>query len=83
MSFPNKNQSVQCDVRSCKHHTNDGMCAIPAPVTKANAPAITPGKGCGNAERRGAFLSAFLRQSTVMPVSFFHALRMAFWFCTP
>ena len=21
MSFPNKNQSVQCDVRSCKHHT--------------------------------------------------------------
>ena len=28
MSFPNKNQSVQCDVRSCKHHTNDGMCVI-------------------------------------------------------
>ena len=23
MSFPNKNQSVQCDVRSCKHHTNE------------------------------------------------------------
>lgn len=57
MSFPNKNQSVQCDVRSCKHHTNDGMCELDvikvaprgnchtAPVTKANAPAITPGKG--------------------------------------
>ena len=28
MSFPNKNQSVQCDVRSCKHHTNDGMCEL-------------------------------------------------------
>lgn len=28
MSFPNKNQCVQCDVSSCKHHTKDGMCEL-------------------------------------------------------
>ena len=28
MSFPNKNQSIHCDVNSCRHHTNDGMCEL-------------------------------------------------------
>ena len=27
MAFP-KNQSIQCDVVSCKHHSKDGMCQL-------------------------------------------------------
>lgn len=28
MSFPVKNQSIQCDVASCKHHSKDNMCQL-------------------------------------------------------
>ena len=27
MAFP-KNQSIQCDVVSCQHHSKDGMCQL-------------------------------------------------------
>ncbi|MEF9880846.1 MAG: DUF1540 domain-containing protein, partial [Clostridia bacterium] len=28
MSFPANNQSIRCDVCSCKHHENDGKCEL-------------------------------------------------------
>lgn len=28
MSFPVKNQSIHCDVTSCKHHSKDNMCQL-------------------------------------------------------
>ena len=28
MAVPNKNQSIQCDVASCQHHTEHGMCRL-------------------------------------------------------
>ncbi|MEG2253429.1 MAG: DUF1540 domain-containing protein, partial [Clostridia bacterium] len=28
MSFPNKNQCIQCEVSSCKHHSSDGLCEL-------------------------------------------------------
>lgn len=28
MSFPVKNQSIHCDVTSCKHHSRDNMCQL-------------------------------------------------------
>ncbi len=30
MAFPNKNQSIRCDVSSCRHHSTDGMCELDA-----------------------------------------------------
>lgn len=28
MSFPTKHQSIHCDVTSCKHHSEGGMCEL-------------------------------------------------------
>jgi len=28
MAFPNKNQSILCDVTSCQHHAENGMCRL-------------------------------------------------------
>jgi len=28
MAMPNKNQSILCDVTSCQHHAENGMCRL-------------------------------------------------------
>ena len=28
MAIPNKNQSILCDVTSCQHHAENGMCRL-------------------------------------------------------
>lgn len=28
MAFSNKNQCIHCDVESCKHHAQDGLCQL-------------------------------------------------------
>ena len=28
MAFSNKNQCIHCDVESCRHHSQDGMCEL-------------------------------------------------------
>ncbi len=52
MAFPNQNQCIHCDVKSCKHHSHNDMCEL-------NSIKVSPREGCNSGECDESLCSSY------------------------